>query len=521
MKEKLFNVVWSLSFLLLSLQCDASAELDRSLRLNKMGVLKPADNVDGLFGDLVTERLLKSLQQESRFLAIDLRKTSQTLSASKTPYIKLIEENALLTQIAKSQNLDGIIRSKVIKEGPIYRFQIDFLYGKTAQILATETFQVKDPFLAISDEGKTGEGSDVFKDSVDESMKRLFQQLPFKGMITGRDNEAVTIDMGRASSLKKGDVLTIGSLEEIKEHPLLKKIMDWRFSSVGKIKITQVDETMAFGKIEEEEPGKSISRFQKVLQVIRAPEPVLEDDSQKSELENRMRELHAAPKVGFFSPQVLLGKYSREASTSSGTQGYTGSATQFGFKGESQIWLTSRWFADLSFAYSTGNYSQKDILTNTKTSTSSVSSSRNEFKFGIGYFLPFSEEFLGPKAYVRLGYHTVTYRLPNLASEKLSPTSLNGLQFGLGGDLPFRGRMGALMDLDFGPFDSGNESAQYYGTTSSSMSAAFRVGAYYWMERKLKLQLNIDYKSDSIDFMNGATLSNRLFSVGPSVLLYF
>jgi hypothetical protein len=526
----LFVGVMTLAFSVSAAQ--ASAELDRQFRLQKIGILKPWDNVDGLFSSLVAEGATEELLKESRFQVSDLRKTSDVLSQSKIPYLQLIEEKDVLIEIAKKQGLDALIRSKVMKEGPIYRFQLDLIFGRTAQILATDQFQVKDPFLAENSgagetltSGKSGNlnsvsGSESFQRALRQSVGRLVGQIPFRGMLTGRDAGMVTLDVGARSNLRKGDRLVIGTLEELKEHPLLKKIVDWRFTTTGKVVITEVDDGMAFGRIEAEEVGRQLARYQKVLQIISAPEEDPAVESRKLDLEDREKALRLPPRLGYFSPGIFLGSYSREATSGSGGTGYTGSAFSFGFQGDAQLWLTSRWFAELGFGFSTGSYSQKNSVTQVK-SASSGSARMSQYKLALGYFFPFSDEFFGPRAFVRAGFQGTTFSLPNSATDLTSPTKVTGLTFGLGGDLPIRGDYGAALSLDFGPFSGGSESGSYYGTTSGATTADFRLSGYSWLQPKMKLQMNLDFRNASLDFTNGASLSNKMLTIGPSLLFYF
>ena len=521
------SLLWNVS------SVHGSTELDRQFRLQKIGVLRPWDNVDGLFSDLVSESIISSLQKESRFIVTDLRRTSQVLSLSKLSYLKLIEEKEILVQVAKKQGLDVLIRSKVVKEGPIYRFQLDGVFGRTAQVLATEQFQVKDPFLteAITEPTESMadktlnanaiNGSDSFKSALSTAMIRLLAQIPFKGMVTGRDGSSITVDIGSRSNIGKGDRLVVGTLEELKEHPLLKKIVDWRFTTTGKVVVTEVDDGMAFGRIDSEETGRPVARFQKILQVIPAPEESPDLKILKTDEESRKASLREAPTLGYFAPGLFIGNYSREASSGTAAQSFSGSAFSFGALGDAQIWLTSRWFTEASFGFSTGGYKQKNISTQAESFSSSVTARMSRFRIGFGYFFPFSEEFFGPRAFLRTSYESLSFSLPKDNAGRTSTTKVSGILFGLGGDLPFRDAYGMALSLDFGPFSGGSEAGAYYGTNSGASAAELRISGYQWLQPKLKLQLNLDFKSASIDFVNGATISNKFLSVGPSLLFYF
>ena len=481
----------------------ASPELDRNFRLQKIGVLRPWDNVDGLFADLVSDAVADSLRRESRFQVTDLRKSSAALASAKTPYLKLLEDPSILMQIAKVQSLDALVRSKVTKEGPRYRFDLALVYGRTAQVLATEPFIVQDPFLAGSDTAAGApEGSQAFKTALRDAVARLIAQIPFRGMLTGRDAAMITLDLGARSGMRKGDRVVIGTLEEVKEHPLLKKIVDWRFSTTGRATITDVDDGLSFAKIDAEEPGHGMQRYQKVLQVIAAPEASPSLDSKHLDAEERRKAAEAAPTIGYFGPTLFFGSNSQDTTVDAKTQ--SASSGAFGFAGDAQIWLTSRWFTDLSLAFSAGGASHL-----------------SQFRLGGGYFLPFSEAFFGPKAFVRASYQSIGFTESDDASGTSGSSRVNGLIFGLGGDLPLRENYGLGMALDFGPFSGASGTANAYGTTSGATSANLQICGYQWIQTKLKFQVQVDFRSDSIDFVNGSSISHKIFTIGPALLLYF
>ncbi|MBI3535502.1 MAG: hypothetical protein HY072_08490, partial [Deltaproteobacteria bacterium] len=93
-----------LYFIILSLQVSNlfGSELDRQFAIESIGTLQAYDNVDGLFIDYVKKAQEDFFLNQSRFRFYDLTKANITLTKSKLPFFKLIDDNGILKQIVKS-----------------------------------------------------------------------------------------------------------------------------------------------------------------------------------------------------------------------------------------------------------------------------------------------------------------------------------------------------------------------------------------------------------------------------------
>jgi hypothetical protein len=192
-----------------------------------------------------------------------------------------------------------------------------------------------------------------------------------------------------------------------------------------------------------------------------------------------------------------------------------------GAKGKVELWLTRDWFADLGFGYGSSGYSQKNAASGAATSGSSVSASVFQFKTDVGYTLFASDDFFGPRAWGKLGYHSTSYSLPASSVERTGSSSFTGLFLGVGGDLPIRGDYGALFDLDFGFINGASESGYSTPNVKSSSNVQFRVGGYYRLQPRLTLRIGFDVTAQGADFDGGGSVSNKVVSIGPSLQYYF
>ncbi len=494
----------------------ATPELDRQYSLTNIGILRAWDNVDGLFGEIVVDAYKRYLNEQPRFVVQDLSKANQILGSSSLPYNKLIEDPEVLGQIAKTLKLDSFIRTKVYKEGPSYRFVIDWIHAQKLQVIASETVSIEEPFTG---EERRTQGSESFHQGLYQAMERLMTKIPFKGMVTGRDQTSITINIGMKNGIQKGDTVILSTIDEVKFHPLLKTLVDWRMTPTGRAVVDEVDEGMAFAKIDSEEFSRQIGRFQKVTQIIPPPERPNIVEDKLIDTEERTRESREPPRTGWIAPGLMFGNYSRETSNSTGSSGFTGAGFAIGAKAEGQVWFTSKWFGELDFAYLNSSYEAKNISTGAV--SSSVSATMTQFRLSIGYFLHLTPNFFGPKGWFRAGYNATSFGLPNVSATQTSNVDYGGLFLGVGGDLPIREDYGAMMSVDVGLFGAGTEAGNYLGTTNGATMVDLQMAGYYWMAPKMKLKVCVDFKSYSLDFLSGSSMTNKVFAIGPQLQIHF
>ena len=490
----------------------ASAELDRKFSLETVAVLRAWDNVDGLFADYVTQSYKDYLNHQSRFVYIDTSKVDAVLGTSKIPYPQLIDDGKVLQQAAKSLKAETLNRTKNWKENQKYRFQSDWLVAPSMEILSSETFYLEQPAP-----GKSF-SSDELKTKLQEALDHLIKKIPILGHVTGRDRDALTINLGRNSGLRRGDTLEIATLEEVKRHPLLRSIVDWRFEPTAKAKVENVDEALSFAKITEETTGRPAARFQKIVKIDHAPEEskveILTGDQAKAQ------ELNESPKLGYFEGTLLFGSLKRDY-TVSGTNGRSGSGLLFGAKGQVQLWMTREWFAELGLGAGTASYSQSDLATGLPTAATSVSASFFQFKLDGGYTFFTTPDLFGPRGWVKAGLQTTSYRFPLSTSELTSGSGFTSFFIGIGGAMPIRDPYGFALSLDFGVLNSASSDDPSAPSVSGASSVDLYFGGYYRMDPRFTARVGLEILGQGADFSNGANFSQKVITFGPSLVYYF
>ncbi len=492
----------------------ASAELDRRYALDTVGSLKSHDNVDGLFADYVSEAIREYFANQPRFLLQDLSRSDAVLAKSKTPYPKLIEDQQILVKVARATRSSTLLRTRIFKEGPRYRFTLDWLHAPKMEVLATEVFYMDEP-------GR-GEalGAEQIKAQLHDAIDRMVRKVPFQGTLTGRDQASVTLNVGESAGIRKGDTLVIGTIEEVKRHPLLKSIVEWRMVQTGKVEVDQVDRGITFGHVIEEDTSKPISKNNKLMEVIALPDPVLSAKASSTGDLPALTDRMDPPKYGWISAGLIAGSFSRQTADSTGTTGKDGGGLGAGANAEAQIWLNRQWFVEGVLGYSLYGYSQTDLASGAA-SGEGFTSTLFQQRLGVGYSYIPGSDFFAAKSWVKIGTQSNSYSLARSAAEQTSPIRFTGYYLGIGGDLPIRNGWGAQMNLNFGLTNTANETDGAFGDSESATNVEFYAGAIKQVRPRLLFRVGLDFVAQGATYSSGATLSHHAITIMPSWVMLF
>ena len=506
------------AFLIFHLPAFGDADLDRKFKFESIGLLRSDDNIDGLFADYTQATLQDYFSHQSRFTAQSLDRVDALLTQSKIPYSKLIYDTDILKQIAGSARVETLLRTRILKTGPRYSITLDWLHATPTNPLETmSTVQ-----YTIPEPEDLSTHPQFITQSLPPHLDQLLAQIPFKGMVTGRDQQSVTVNIGSTAHIKKGDILVVSTLDEVKRHPLLKTVVDWKMSTTGKLEVEQTEDSIAFCRIIEESLGRTIDRYQKITQ-IQEGAPLIEGAKSMAPKPIPTAKPPATPSQGWMALGFQPGSQTRQFSSLTGPVSNSGSGFTLGAKADAEIWLTKEWFADVESHYSFWNFMQKDNATNTPTlfsQSGGVGASAFSFKLNIAYSYLLNGDFFGPRGWLKLGYKNTSYQLPISLTENTGPISYGSVFVGIGGDYPIRGNWGVLAEFNIRLFTSVSKT-WFDMPVSGSSDVDLRVGAYYRFTPHISLRTTFEMASQGVDFEGGSVLTQKLFTITPSLLYYF
>ncbi len=474
--------------------------------------------MDGLFGDYVADAYKEYFSHQTRFEYKDLSKTDALLGNSKIPYNKLIEDKEILSQVSRSARAETLLRTKVLKEGRQYRFNLEWIQAPKMDLIATETFTLAEP-----EDGRAVGLGDI-QGALQSGLDRLIEKVPYMAMVTGRDSQSITINVGSHMATKKGDQLVIATLDEVKRHPLLGTIVEWRLTPVGKATVEQVDEGIIFARVLDEEQGQRISRYQKVTRILPYEEP---KDTQSTVLGEDLKEEkpEEPPRLGWVVADLLVGYHDRQMSSLTGGTSFKGSGFLGGAKAAGEIWINRYFFANLAFSYAFGSFSQTDASTGTPSAASTAggtSMSQFAWKMNAGFAFLSTGDFFGPKAWVKLGYRNTAYIYPSSASELTAPVAFGALFAGIGGQLPIRDGWGVEANFEYGLLNGGTGmTGLTVGTFNGSNQADLYIGGFYRFTQRICFRLGLAVLGTGADFSGSYSMAQKYIVASPSVAYYF
>ena len=498
----------------------ASSSLDHQFNLKTVGFIKSWNNVDGILDEILTSAYHSYFTRKSRFTLHDLSQADAVLSRSKLPYGQILSDMDILKQVARSTRTETILKTKITKSGRDYQFTLDWLHAPLMEVLGTQQFTLSEP-----EEGVAFTSSDVTR-MIHAQLDLLMAQVPFVGSVTGKDQDTVTLDLGFGSGLKVGDQIAVGTIDEVKRHPILNTVVDWQLSQTGRVIVEQTDEGMAFGRISTTVSGQEIVRQQKVLRVIASSLPVTspyEQGNEKTDENQDEDEEETPPKLGRFGITGLVGTYSRAFTNPSVDVANSGSGFVFGGQADVELWLTRKWFGNLELGNSFWNYTQKDVSTavlSPASASGGVSGAMTHFKFNAGYSHAFTGDFLGPKGWLKLGYKSNSYTLPISTVEYTDSTSVSSIFFGIGGEVPLRSGWGGFVDLNFKLLSWVKQTLSTLDPSSVS-DMEFLLGGTYRLNSRLTVRAGVQLLMTGAEFAVGQSFSQKNLTFQPSLLYYF
>jgi len=77
------------------------------------------------------------------------------------------------------------------------------------------------------------------------------------------------------------------------------------------------------------------------------------------------------------------------------------------------------------------------------------------------------------------------------------------------------------MDLDLGLIRSASSKDLAFGDATASSDLNFRLGGTYQLDPHFFFRVIFNISSQSMDFVSGQTVSQKMFSLSPSIMYYF
>ncbi len=312
--------------------------------------------------------------------------------------------------------------------------------------------------------------------------------IPYQGKVVGVLGDQITFTFSKDNKIDIAQDYKISRLLKKKQHPLLKKVVEWDTVAVGRGKVFNLSRGQALGVMKVYMSDKQVSvgdwvKLEKVpFKEKRGSERFSKYD------ENRYG------KLGDLSLSFLLSSHTASTSASTGNNKMDGLI--YGVSAEAEAWITRNYFVMGEFAKRIGS------LDSSSGSPSSDTSGQNTgtLKVGGGYkYLPMGF-FYGPQVNAYTGWAQYSYIMDESSEDGFGSNSFGGIILGLGGSIPLQKGLRLYGSGEVMPFPEFEDESNIFGSSKSISSMVFEIGAQYNWSSGLKIMGAFESISNSGKF---------------------
>lgn len=307
--------------------------------------------------------------------------------------------------------------------------------------------------------------------------------IPYDALIIGVLGEQVTIDLPKDLPVKVGQEFLVKKLYQKKEHPLLKKVVEWDSEVIAQGEIKSISDNQALGTINHYRNNGRIDSgdWVKVLPVKEVKDKVPE------------KKIIDPGKLGVLSAYFTVNSLSTKNNTPSGKNSASG--LQAGADLTAEAWITRMYFAKVNYAKSLGSVHRDSGKVDSR-----QDSNLTQLKIVGGYkYLPLGF-FYGPQIDFYGGYGSFTYDLSDSYDEGFSEHNFKGLLLGIKGNMPVNRLFRAYAGFEVLSFADFSDSSNFYIEKKSVTSMELEFGAKYQYNPKMTFDAGLVFASRRAKF---------------------
>lgn len=461
-----------LFILLVPLQVYSQASMRRCT------LLPITDSVGGAIGFKVFEEVEKVLKKSNWCTYVSNSGLINIFSRYRENLPQYLKQKDVLKTVAEKLQVGSIIRVVLVNEIKGVEVQME-VHGEDGEDLYfSEKSSIEtDDIEAISQ---------TIKNWLDTYSKTI----PYDAKINGILGDQITLDVGKGYPIQVGQNFVVKRVVTKKKHPLLKKIVDWETKVLAEGKVFNISDNQALGMVKVYKSEKKLEAGDWVG--LKAFEQKVINDPNLEDKENE------APGVlGIVSVALFGTTSSVDTSTPTGSKRVSGNMFGFNFRGEA--WITRQYFAALEVARSVGKLSE----VSGNPDKSSVNAQFGVFKVTGGYkYLPIGF-FYGPQIDIYGGYANYVFDLDYSAADGFGKGNISGLLLGVAANIPINREYRFMVQADFIPFPSFEDSDAIFGSASSVSALDLEVGVKYQYTPRMTLDGSIETLAGKARFDGG------------------
>ncbi len=486
--------------------------VDAELTVRSISLLPVFDNLGGIYSRPIEKYLTQLLKRSHHFNYL-----SSNYAGPITTPDELEQNSGLVKKIFLNFSSDAFIAVSIAK-GPLgVSVKMD-LFLKSDKQLLVQVRRENIQLFSIA----------ALKFQVKKMLRRLFQKLPYSGLILSRQGTRVTVNLGKLDGVKPGEILTVIQIVKITRHPKFHFMVSSVKSIIGQVRLLKVQSTLSFGRvINEIEPG-AIEVDSKIapFDYVKYPE-----NNSLSNLQTPVGSLlmqpgakstygksptawvpTPEPTFGMVGVRLGVGKYTENVHLTSTSLDDSANIYPSIFL-DGVLWLTPTWSAHAHIRQ--GIISTSNPVSGGTPSTLSHRLSYYDLLFG--YNIRLAQSIEAPKLELLFGYANYSMYVDQSTPAGITSKTYSGPELGLSGWYPINPQspygVGANFYYMFNP--SLHESPTSTGSSSNS-ATQFGIFLDKQLRVNLKARIELDFDLFASNFSAGATSSQEqdVFSGG-------
>ncbi|MCB9025629.1 MAG: hypothetical protein H6625_04885 [Bdellovibrionaceae bacterium] len=477
---------------------------DDLITIRKISVLPIIDNVGGIYGRPLEKFLIEEIKKDHHWDLAELNLIGPLVSPEE-----LEADPNKVSQISSGTDAEGLVSARLTK-------------GPSGVSIKLNLFSTKDSKLLAFSEIKNINRFEIaeLQTKLKEMFIEVVKRLPYEGLILSRQNQRVTINLGKNDGIEEGRVLSVVQIVKLNRHPKFNFLINAEKEVLGKVKLLKVDETLSFGNVILEKEKGVIQKNSKIsgLDFVKygATDSLADNTSTQDQLENRPDALltfgkgatawlpKRPPTFGMIYAGLgnSLYSYTVQQSTGLSTDSLFNPFVSLG----GELWISPTWTMHLGI--------RQGILSidNPKSgsSPSDLSASMSTYEFLVGYKFRLSPTVWGPQVEVLGGMSNYDLKVDDTSPRTLTSTKYSGLKFGLRGSYPIDQKedwsLGADLSFFFNP--SLNEAPVESGSGADSSINKFGLFIFRKIDLNIRAQAGLDFELFKTSYSSGSTTTS-------------
>ncbi|MGE0762773.1 MAG: hypothetical protein AB7N80_05800 [Bdellovibrionales bacterium] len=478
------------------------SEVDELLTIATISVLPFSDNVQGIYARPLENHFNETLGKMHRWNLTPVNSVGPVLSPEE-----LAEDLDRAKQMAGGISADAFFAARISKGPNGIAIVLSLFLTRDAKLLATATLK----------DGKRFDLNDL-KGELDGLLNKVLAQIPYQGRIMSRDNQRVTINIGKKDGIQPSQVVSVIQLIGLTRHPKFNFLISSEKEIIGRVKILKVDDTLSFGTVVSEKEKGAVRKNAKIsgLDFVNYPDTDSLDDPSGSKGLNERPDSKVSfgdnPTVWvprkaptFGQVGARLGNTLYNASMDVTGVGSLSSSTSLAPSVllDGELWVTSTLSVHAGF--------KQGIIPidnpRAGASPNKLNQSLTQYEFLVGYNYRFGANLWGPSVEALVGYFNYRLYVDTSAPQAYTTMNYTGIKAGVRGQFPitpdnvwsagaemfiiFKGRLGET------PVTSGDE--------SDNTINMFGVFGLRKITENLKGVMKLDFEQYSTNFSGAGT----------------